>query len=431
LQLACSLGEWRDEAAGDALGRIAVANAHDPYITAAVLSSAVPHATALVNAVLHSKGPASEKLTGPLLKLTLALNERTLIARLLEPALTPESGQFNAGHLQTVAAFLDALARRNSSVQQWVASPDDALNRELRNLDRVFVAARALVPDAQQPIPLRVAAADVLGRTSERASADIQLLTPLLTPSTPSDLQRAGLHAISMTGNADVPKALLEGWLAHVPEIRGAVIDELLGRESWTLELLNRIEQGDVATLDIGVVQRDRLLKHRAQNVRALAKKVFALAANPDRQRVIDEYRPALALAADAQRGREAFARVCTTCHQLEGVGREIGPNLNSVRGHSPEKLLTSILDPSREVEPRYLAYTCTLQNGDELYGLVASETGNGIEMTLTDGTSKTVLRGEIQSLHSGRVSLMPDGLEGSLTKQEVADVIAYLRSAP
>jgi putative heme-binding domain-containing protein len=113
----------------------------------------------------------------------------------------------------------------------------------------------------------------------------------------------------------------------------------------------------------------------------------------------------------------------------LDGVGNDIGPNLDSVRAHPPEKLLTSILDPSREVEPRYLAYTCRLTNGEELYGLIASETGNGLELKVSDGTSRTVLRSDIESLQGAQLSLMPEGLETALSPQDIADLIYYLRN--
>ena len=42
LQVACTLGEWDDPRAGDAIGRIALANQQEPYIFAAAMSSVTP-----------------------------------------------------------------------------------------------------------------------------------------------------------------------------------------------------------------------------------------------------------------------------------------------------------------------------------------------------------------------------------------------------
>ena len=49
--------------------------------------------------------------------------------------------------------------------------------------------------------------------------------------------------------------------------------------------------------------------------------------------------------------------------------------------------------------------------------------------MKLADGTSKVVLRNQIATLRSQNLSLMPDGLEAGLTHQDLADLIAFLRS--
>ena len=55
-------------------------------------------------------------------------------------------------------------------------------------------------------------------------------------------------------------------------------------------------------------------------------------------------------MAGDRERGREVFAKVCATCHQAEGRGIDVGPNLATVTNRSPEDLLVHILDPNREV---------------------------------------------------------------------------------
>jgi hypothetical protein len=49
--------------------------------------------------------------------------------------------------------------------------------------------------------------------------------------------------------------------------------------------------------------------------------------------------------------------------------------------------------------------------------------------MKLADGTPKVVLRNQIATLRSQNLSLMPDGLEAGLTHQDIADLIAFLRT--
>jgi putative membrane-bound dehydrogenase-like protein len=145
------------------------------------------------------------------------------------------------------------------------------------------------------------------------------------------------------------------------------------------------------------------------------------------RAKVVEQFQPALKLTGDPVRGRAVFTQLCVTCHKLGDVGHEVGPNLRSVAGHPPEKLLANILDPNADVQPGYFAYHCRLNDGEELYGLISVETANSLTFKLLDGSTRAVLRNEIASLQSTGASLMPAGLEAGMTPQSLADLIAFL----
>ena len=96
---------------------------------------------------------------------------------------------------------------------------------------------------------------------------------------------------------------------------------------------------------------------------------------------------------------------------------------------HPAEKILVNILDPNLDIQPGYHAYNCTLKNGEVLFGLLASENAASITLKLPDATTRALLRSDIAKLQSINRSLMPEGLEAALTSQDVADLIALLRS--
>jgi putative heme-binding domain-containing protein len=103
---------------------------------------------------------------------------------------------------------------------------------------------------------------------------------------------------------------------------------------------------------------------------------------------------------------------------------------LQSVVDHPPEKLLTNILAPNVDVQPGYHAYQVRMRDGTDVYGLVASETGNSLTFKAADGTTRVILRQDVASLQSTGLSLMPEGLEAGLTPQDLADLISYLKRA-
>jgi putative heme-binding domain-containing protein len=131
----------------------------------------------------------------------------------------------------------------------------------------------------------------------------------------------------------------------------------------------------------------------------------------------------------DARRGAEVFRQNCAVCHRLGDVGQEVGPNLEAVREWTGEAVLTAILDPNRQTEPKYIAYTATTNSGETIYGVVASESGNAVTMKGLDGKERAVLRGDLKSLVSSNRTLMPDGFESSATKEQMADLIEFLKA--
>ena len=218
-------------------------------------------------------------------------------------------------------------------------------------------------------------------------------------------------------------KFLLEGWDNRTPAMRVQILEALLSNDAWTLALLDRPEAKacDAAT-------RARLGNHPNKQIAKTAAKVFANATSATRAEVLAKFKPALALQGDPVAGKAVFGQVCIACHKLDGQGLELGPDLRSVREHDAEKLLNSILDPSAVIEPGFMAYHCTLKSGEQLYGVIATETSSSLTLKMPGNLVRSVLRSDIANLQSTNASLMPDGLEAALTVQSLADVIAYLK---
>jgi putative heme-binding domain-containing protein len=205
-------------------------------------------------------------------------------------------------------------------------------------------------------------------------------------------------------------------------------METLLSNEKWTLDILGRIQSKQIDANACDAATRARLLKHPKGEVQKLATTVFADSGSSARAAVLEKFKPALALKGDSARGKTTFQQVCISCHKLDEVGLELGPDLRSVAQHEPDKLLNSILDPTAVIEPGFMAYHCTLKNGEQLYGVVATETSTSLTLKMPGNVTRSVLRSEVTSLKSTNTSLMPDGLEATLTPQSLADLIAYLK---
>ncbi|MFH1924840.1 MAG: c-type cytochrome [Planctomycetota bacterium] len=147
------------------------------------------------------------------------------------------------------------------------------------------------------------------------------------------------------------------------------------------------------------------------------------------REQVVESWRDVLEMPGDTARGQDVFKRECSKCHLLEGVGVELGLPLDTIGNRGPETILMSVLDPNREVNPSYLNYIVITDEGLSITGMITSETATSITLKRAEGETDTVLRANIDELENTGQSIMPEGQEKLMTKEEMADVIAYLMS--
>ena len=144
---------------------------------------------------------------------------------------------------------------------------------------------------------------------------------------------------------------------------------------------------------------------------------------------MIATYRPHLTGSGDAVRGRAVFATHCASCHRIAGVGQVIGPDISDTYNKSAESLLTSILDPDRAIDGRYVAYNVAVDDGRILAGLVEAETTATVTIRTADGKATTLSRERIEAIRPAGVSLMPTGLERQIDPPAMADLIEFLQT--
>jgi putative heme-binding domain-containing protein len=135
----------------------------------------------------------------------------------------------------------------------------------------------------------------------------------------------------------------------------------------------------------------------------------------------------------DAARGRAVFfgtKAACSACHTALGQGGHIGPDLSktgSIRtGHD---LLEAIVFPSASIVRGYEPYVIADKSGRLHTGIIARQTTQAIYLITAERAEVKINRSDIDNIEPGRVSIMPQGLDAQLSRQELADVIAFLRS--
>ena len=152
---------------------------------------------------------------------------------------------------------------------------------------------------------------------------------------------------------------------------------------------------------------------------------------NPDRAKVVEQFRPALAKRGKAELGRKIFEQRCGACHQLGGVGQAIGPDLRASRSNGAEQMLIHLIDPNREVAAQYVLHEVRTAKGREtIVGSIRFMNDAVIQVGLPDGSERQLLRSEGDEVKSIGRSLMPEGLEAGLSVVQMADLLAWLLEA-
>lgn len=405
MQLALSTGQWSGDWPADILALILEEAEPGSPLWGAALSSCLPHLTRISEQLAAHDDKARPGILGTLLRCALATKNDKATA-LLVTRLEAQNG------LEELLAVLD---EKNLSLTEFAKQVADAKARAA--VDRM----NAKLQQAAESLKTAPTMESLALLATDRGHREtVKGMLPELWA------QTGGAEVLRLVAKLQ-PKGgeqfLLEGWEQRTPALRAQILETLLSNDDWAFALLKRPEAKacDAAT-------RARLLRHPKKNIAMMAEKVFADATSASRAAVVEKFKPALRLQGDAARGKIVFASVCISCHKLDGVGLDLGPDLRSVAQHDAEKLLNSILDPGAIIEPGFMAYHCTLKGGEQLYGVIATETSASLTLKMAGNLSRSVLRSEITSLKSTGTSLMPEGLEAALTPQSLADLIAYLK---
>lgn len=260
------------------------------------------------------------------------------------------------------------------------------------------------------------------------------LVAELIQPTVVEPLQLATVEAVMWNDPESALKAILPELKRMTPSLKRQVLTLVVGYSQSLSAIADAIESHEIARAEIAPDVRQLLFsvpnKQQADRFRLLLD-----TASTDRSQVIERYRPDLAQIAQFKApqiaaGQMTFQRVCAQCHRLQDKGNDVGPPLKQLADKSPEQLLDIVLDPNREVDPKFLGYSALLVDGRVLAGIIREESAGQIVLAETGGKHHTIARSDIEQLKTTGLSLMPVGLEEQITPEQMAQLIAYLKQA-
>jgi putative heme-binding domain-containing protein len=435
-QCALTFGELDDKRILPPLANIAVRDADDRWARAAVLSSVGRHPTEFLHALrpFSSASEGMSALWGELGRmLGVGQPPENLIAQLNKISTAAEALPVS-GQLTFVSGIAQGLRSRGfgsadrSPLASLLAtnSPEAEITR--RYFENLTERSLKIAADVQQPLQLRLAAVGLLGQADYGVAGAV--LLPLVGLPSPNELQIAAVRSLGQMNEPALAARLLERerWNSYTPAVRETVMSALVAKPQFHFPLLTALETKAVPISAIDSARRNQLTKQSDAAIRQRATELFKSLQSGDRMKVYEDYKSVLTLKPAPQNGRAVFKQHCGSCHRLDQEGVPVGPDVFGIRNQPKEAILLHILIPEYEILPGYASYTVETKDGRTISGLIAAESANAVTLRQALGVEETIQRSNIASLSSAALSLMPQEMEKNLSRQDLADLISYLK---
>jgi putative heme-binding domain-containing protein len=332
-------------------------------------------------------------------------------------------GQFDPPVATVPTANPGAISKREQ------AAAELARALELRRLQPRLAR---LVARADTDPEARAALAGALAAL--RADETLGALTPLLgEPGLPGALRDAIVQAAVQNEPGPSHNLLTEAFRTASTRLQVKLAQSLAGNPGGLERLLDLVAGGHAPPRLL--LERPVKEKVRARNAPQLVQRVEQLTRGVEpldhaRQESMGQlrrgYNPA---AASAEEGAAVFAKNCAVCHQIDGQGALIGPQLDGIGARGLERLVEDVLDPNRNVDRAFRNTLAILEDGDVASGLFRREEGEVLIFAESTGKEFSLPKKRIKERRESETSLMPDNFVEVLAAGDFNHLMAFLLS--
>jgi len=209
-----------------------------------------------------------------------------------------------------------------------------------------------------------------------RGKAAKDVVNPQLT--TEDRLKAVAL--LSSSTDEDAIKSLISAWPTATPPVKTAILETFISREDRLPPLIKAMSTEAIQVSYLTPLQRNKLLERADNQQRSLLEALFSKAVDPDKEVVYARYLKGIQEGnGKIEHGRELFLQMCSSCHQVNDIGTEVGPDLKRAYKTSKETLLRDLLWPNEKITSGYEIFVVTTNSGRIYSGVLVSESANSL----------------------------------------------------
>lgn len=239
------------------------------------------------------------------------------------------------------------------------------------------------------------------------------------------------IRGYAVVENKSAPRILLNRYSKMQPDQQRAVVETLSSRHSYASQLLNALVSNVVPKSDIPPHVARTMEQQLGEKFLSVFGQVKSIA--EEREKALAKYKAMVTAEAmdnaDAARGRNVFAKTCASCHLLYGEGGKVGPDLTGSNRANLDYILLNSVDPSFDVPDAYKTTVIQTIDGRIINGVLAEEDDRRIVLKTAEQPRVVIAKDDIDVRKLSPKSVMPDGQLDQLKKQEILDLIKYLRT--
>ena len=245
-------------------------------------------------------------------------------------------------------------------------------------------------------------------------------------------MRREAIRAMAAFDNKELTDALLQRYASFNSDEKLDAIQTMASRRASARRLTELLKDGTIPRRDVPAYVARQLRRVVGNSFIDVWGPIDALSS--DKAAAFEKYRGLLTSSAleqaDASRGRAVFKRTCYACHKLYGEGGIVGPEITGANRGNLEYLLGNVLTPSAEIQEAYKMTIVLTDEGRTYSGIVAGENKRQLQLRVAgEDEPISIPKSTIESREIAPISMMPEGLLGTLKDEEVLDLIAYLQS--
>jgi putative heme-binding domain-containing protein len=304
----------------------------------------------------------------------------------------------------------------------------ELLAAKLRLADIDAEGVRRRFVSQAEPPAVRLQALDAL--VAFRDPALLEALPGVLS-SAPPELATKVLASLGRVEDPRLADVVLAQYPALAAEVKPLAIDLLMQREPWARRLLDAVLAGRMPKAVLDANHLRKIMDSNDREAIWAVEKAFGRVReerNPEREKVVAEMGRFLrATPGDPAAGRRVFRNLCGQCHTLYGEGGNVGPDITGNGRASFDQLLSNVFDPSLVIGPQYQVTTVVTKDGRNLTGLITEDGDQRIVVRMAGEGEEAVPRNNVKYTRVSKLSMMPEGIETLLSKQNLADLFAFL----